>query len=286
MVAARQLGCFNDYPIQKCSLSKNLLVCSLRLAADTLTIFVTLLIIIVAVSATLSMRVLMFLFELGKSHGLGSAVNLSLLGLALRLFRQHLLDLLALHRVDVSGEDKLEFDEQVAEFVRRLVERHTEVLARHHAVGLDNFARLVLDAHLATVEMSEHEVDASKGLEQRDLLLYEQIGTLTLESLMGLDANDDDYVTGFDIGHLITLTVNSKLGAIRRALIHLNLELLQGLLHLFTLAFLTALGHIKRLTLAAALVARTAGLRVHAGAHLTQDSADTLTLASTALLNC
>ena len=78
-------------------------------------------------------------------------------------------------------EFDFEDDEEVAVFVWRLVEWHAKTLATHHLIWLHDFALIILDSYLPTVKMCDCHINAGKGIEQRDLLLDEQVSSLSLE---------------------------------------------------------------------------------------------------------
>ena len=69
------------------------------------------------------------------------------------------------------GEREFEYDEQVAELVRRLVVGHTVTLDCLDVVWLDHLPLFVLYSDLAAIEVGQHEVDAGQRLQQGDLLL-------------------------------------------------------------------------------------------------------------------
>lgn len=163
------------------------------------------------------------------------------------------------------GEGNLEHDVQVTEFVALLVEGQTLVKHSLNVIGLDNFARLVLDAQLGSIEVVDDEVDTSESLQESDFFLHEQIGALALEAFVGLLFHNDDHIAGLATRVLVGLTMESVLLVVRRALINLSLQNFLLLLDLLTIAVLALVSFINDLTSATAFIARASRLRVHAG---------------------
>ena len=90
---------------------------------------------------------------------------------------------------------------------------------RLEVIRLNDLARLVLDADLGAVEVRQHEVDAGEGLNERDFLFAEQIGTLPLELLVGLFLHDNDDIARLDARCLVSLTMECVLGFVRSTLV-------------------------------------------------------------------
>jgi hypothetical protein len=90
------------------------------------------------------------------------------------------------------------------------------------------------------------------------------------------------YITGFDAGVLICLTVENVFLPVGRALIYLNFDDFLFLHDLFTLASLALIFLINNLTLPMALIAGFSALRVHARPKLLHDGSHTATLTHTA----
>jgi len=72
------------------------------------------------------------------------------------------------------------------------MERHAEIFDCEHRIWLDNFSWIVSNTDLSAVQMGQYKVKTSKGLKQGDLLLHEEICTLTLEDLMLFLLNNDN----------------------------------------------------------------------------------------------
>ena len=159
---------------------------------------------------------------------------------------------------------------------------HTVPLDRLDLVGLDDLTGLVLDADLLAVEVSQHKVDTRKGLQQSDLLLNQQVGSLTLEGLMALLLDLDHHVTCLRVGELVGLTVEYVFLTVWSALIDLNLENFLLFSDFLAVASLALILLVDDLTFSLALIAWASTLRVHAGSELLHHSPHTSSLASCA----
>lgn len=273
---------------------------SLGLAADPLSAVATVavlvvllvaLVVVVALAASVVSVAVLLLERLQLAH---SRVRIALLSRSLAALTltglgngaaERFLEDLGTLCVDGCGELNLELDYQVAVLVDALVERHAEVLAGEHRVGLDHLARLVLDAHLPSVKVGQHEVETSQSFEQGDLLVHKEVSALTLEELVLLLLDDDDDIAGLCVGHLVALAVLDVLLTVGRALVDLDRQRCALLLKFLAVAGLAHLRRVDALALPAALVARTCALRVHAGAELHHDGAHALALAALAGLD-
>ena len=159
------------------------------------------------------------------------------------------------------------------------MERHTESLHAHYVVWLDNLAWRVLYPFLGTVQVGDCHVDAGEGFEQRDLLIYGKIGTLSFKKFVFFYFYDGYYISWLDVGNAVTFPMHRKLLTVRRPLIDLHVERL-GLTHnLLTLTGLASLRHVNNFTRTPAFVTWTGALAVHTGAHLSHYSSHTSSLA-------
>ena len=145
------------------------------------------------------------------------------------------------------------------------MERKTLLTHGLQVVRFDHLSRVVLDSDICAVQVLDHEVNAGQSLIKRDLLFEKNIGTLSLELLMGLFLHDNDDIAGLNAGCLVSLTMEGVLTVVRSTLIDHRVEDLLFFLDLFTFARCASIGLINDLTLTAAVVARALGLRVHAG---------------------
>jgi len=154
----------------------------------------------------------------------------------------------------------LEEHEKVSVLVRLFVERKALVLDGLDLVGFDDLTGVVLDAELVTIEVSDNEVDAGQSLEERNFLLNEEIGSLTLEHLVGqfLDYNYD--ITGLSSWELVSLAMEGILAAIGRSLVNISLEHLSLFADLLSVAGLALELIVDDLSLSHAIVTRSAGL--------------------------
>ena len=67
--------------------------------------------------------------------------------------------------------------------------------------------------------MRDYKINAGERLTERDFLFNQQIGTLTLEALMGLFLHDNDYIARLLSRVLISLTVERVLAIVRCAFV-------------------------------------------------------------------
>lgn len=212
----------------------------------------------VALLAALVMSISMKVFEFDHAARLRN-IHIDILVLGL-LAGECLRNLRYLLRLKGVWEGHLEHYEQVAEFEGLLVVGHTVTFDCLDFVRLDNFTWLVLDANLLAIKVSQHKVNTSKRLEESDLFLEHEICTATLEGVVGLLLDLDHYITSFDIGELVGLTMEHVLLTVGCTLVNLDLKNLLLLGNLFAEAFLALVLLVDYLALALALVTRTGAL--------------------------
>ena len=186
--------------------------------------------------------------------------------------------------VQIGWEFHLELYEEVAVLVGSLMEWHTKSLDAHELVGLNDHAWLGLYPLLLAIQVCDAHVQARQRLQQRDLLVHQQVRALSLEGLVLLNFNDCNDVAGLDIGHAITLAVECELLAVGRPLVNLNLQSLVVALDLLALAYLASLGHVDGLALPSALITRSRALTIHSWTHLPHNGPHAPTLTSSASL--
>lgn len=240
------------------------------MVASNLDVAVVLFLVVVALStiASLSMRIFVVLLELLQLDLLLGLLDL----LQLRSRFLHVLkdrsSGLQLGLVQGIREFNREFDEQIAEFVGRLVEWKTHALASHQLIWLHRLALLALNSDSATVKMSHREVDSSQSFQKSDLFFHQKVCSLALESFIGSDLDDDHNVTWLNFWNAVSFSMDDELLSVGRALVHFDLDLLLFALDLFTLALLAPFRWIDHFSLTLAVVAGTSALRIHAWAHL------------------
>ena len=61
-------------------------------------------------------------------------------------------------------ETQVEIDEQVSKFIWGFMERHTEPLATHNLIWLDNFSFVILNSDLTPIKMCYNYVKTSKSV--------------------------------------------------------------------------------------------------------------------------
>lgn len=182
--------------------------------------------------------------------------------------------------LECVGENDLEHDEQVAKLERLLMVGHTVSFDRLDFVGLDHLTRLVLYADLLAVKVSQNEVNTSQSLQESYLLLYEEIGTLTLEGFVALLLDLDHHVTCLNVREFVSLPMEYVLLSVGSTLINLDLKDLLLFGDLLSVAGLALVLLVDNLALAFALLAWASALRVHARSKLLHHSPHTSALAS------
>ena len=180
-------------------------------------------------------------------------------------------------------EDDVEAHEQVAEAVVVRRERHARVGDGHVRAGLDDVARLGRHVQAAAVEVRDGKGRARERVDERHVLLDEQVVVHALEARVLLDLDDEDDVARLDARRVARLAAHDDLGARHTALGDEHLEhlaLRDDLLTVARLALL-ALGHAR--PRAAARGARHLHLLHHARRQLPQHRAHALPAAVLAL---
>ncbi len=81
-------------------------------------------------------------------------------------------------------------------------------------IGLDNFTWSVLNSDFSSIEVSDHEVDASQSLNQSDFVFNEKVCTLTLKALVGLLLHHNHDIASFLSGVLISFSMESVLAIV------------------------------------------------------------------------
>ena len=133
--------------------------------------------------------------------------------------------------------------------------------------------------------MRHDEVDTGESFDQGDFVLHEEVGTLSLELLVGLLLHYDDDITWLLSGVLVSLAVECVFALVWRALVNLGINDLLLFLDLLAFADLALVGIINSLSLATAVITRTLRLGVHARSDLGHASDNTTAAASRALLD-
>ena len=133
--------------------------------------------------------------------------------------------------------------------------------------------------------MLKDEVDASKGLNQSDFMLEQEIGTLSLELFVRLLLDNDHDVTGLGPRVLVSLAMERVLAVVWCTFVDLCVENFLLLDDLLALARLTLVGLIDDLTLTATVVTGTLRLRVHAWSKLCHPSDNTASTTRCTLLH-
>jgi hypothetical protein len=143
----------------------------------TLSVTIFFLFIAVAFSATLSVSVLLSIVIFFELDGL-LAVHIDI---SLGHRRECTSSSSHLGSRESGRELNFEKYEQVTCLKALLVERKTLVHDSHYFVGLDDEARLVLNSELGAIEVGHDEINSGQSFEESNLLLNEQVSTLTFE---------------------------------------------------------------------------------------------------------
>jgi hypothetical protein len=142
-----------------------------------------------------------------------------------------------------------------------------------------------LDSYHTTVEVHDGEIHSGERLKQGNLLLNVKISAFTSVNLIWSNLDDGDDVSWLNIWDTVSLTRDGVLLALRASLIDLNGEFFPVSGDFLALADLASLLHVDHLSLTVTLVTRLGALRVHAGAHLSEDCPHTLSLTGCASLD-
>ena len=145
------------------------------------------------------------------------------------------------------------------------MERKTLLTHGLQVVRFDHLSRCALDSNICAVQVLDHEVDAGQSLIESDFLFKKNIGTLSLELLMGLFLHDNDDIASLNAGCFVSLTMEGVLTVVRSTFVDHRVEDLLLFLDLFTFTRCASIGFINYLTLTAAVITGALGLGVHAG---------------------
>lgn len=81
-------------------------------------------------------------------------------------------------------------------------------------IGLDNFTWSVLNSDFSSIEVSDHEVDASQSLNQSDFVFNEKVSTLTLKALVRLLLHHNHDIACLLSWELISFSMESVLAIV------------------------------------------------------------------------
>ena len=129
-----------------------------------------------------------------------------------------------------------------------------------------------LNSKLLVIKVVYDEVDSGQSLKKSDLLLHEQVSTLSLENLVWLFLNHDDDISWLSAWDGVRLTMEDVLFSIGATLVDLDFENLLLLLDLIP----------SRPSRPTTLVAWLSRLRIHARSNLHHPGYSTLSLAVSA----
>lgn len=156
---------------------------------------------------------------------------------------------------------------------------HADVLASHHLVGFDGLTFLALNSDKSAVKVHDREVDSGERVQKRDFFFHVQISSFSREDFVGSGFDHNNDIACFDLGNLVSFSVDSELLAIGRSFAHLDLKLLFIAFDFFALASFASFFHVDHFTLTTTVVTWTSGLRVHTWTHLSHFSNHTSSLA-------
>lgn len=123
-----------------------------------------------------------------------------------------------------------------------------------YVVRLDDFAGLVLDSDLRTVQVGNLEVNTCQSLKECYFLLDQEVSSFALELLVRLFLNNNHNITWFHAWVLISLAVEDILLVVRGTFVDFCLNYLFLLDDLFTIASLAFVLFINYLALTIAFI--------------------------------
>mmetsp|Transcript_31546 Transcript_31546/g.87977 ORF Transcript_31546/g.87977 Transcript_31546/m.87977 type:complete len:485 (-) Transcript_31546:12-1466(-) len=175
-----------------------------------------------------------------------------------------------LHRLRIKAaggrELHLELDEEVAVAVGRRVLRHARVGHAQDAAVADDLAGLALDEQVAAVGVLDNELGACERLDERDVLLHDQVRLAPHEGRVLLLLHHKHQVARLRVRVLVALAAERDLLAVLHALLDRHLDHLAALGHLVAAAVLAPRAVLEVAAAAAALGAGLLDLLDH-GAH-------------------
>lgn len=117
-------------------------------------------------------------------------------------------------------------------------------------------------------------------------MFNQEVCALALKPLVRLFLNNDDNVTWFHAGELISLAVENILGSISSTFVHFSFDNFFLLNNFFAVASLTFIFFVNDLTLATAIVAMSLSLTVHSWTKHLHLGDHASAFAGATLLNC
>jgi hypothetical protein len=150
----------------------------------------------------------------------------------------------------------------------------------------NDLTRLIFHSYLSSIEVLESEIDSSQGINKSDSLFHDQISTLSLESLVWLLLADNDNITSFHPGKLVSLSMEFIFVFVRGAFVDFNIDDFLFFDNFFAITVLAFVLVVYNLAFSTAIIARTLRLRVHSRSKLDQLRDHTLSSASRASLDC
>jgi len=103
--------------------------------------------------------------------------------------------------------------------------------------------------------VGENEVNSSKSFKQSDLVFDEQISSFSLEPLVWLLLDDNNYITWFSAWEFISLSMESELSIVWSTLVDGGINYLLLFDYLLSIASLTFVCFINDFTLATTIIA-------------------------------
>lgn len=116
-------------------------------------------------------------------------------------------------------------------------------------------------------------------------MFNQEIGSLSLEALVGLLLDNDHDIARLGTRELVSFSVEGVLAVVGGTLVNSHIDDLLLFVDFLSLASLALVGFVNDFALAAAVVTRSLGLRVHAGSELGHASHHTAATAGCALLD-
>lgn len=150
----------------------------------------------------------------------------------------------------------------------------------------NDLARFIFHPYLRSIEVLKSEIDSSQGINKSDSLFHDQISTLSLESLVWLLLANNDNITSFHSGKLISLSMEFIFIFVRGAFIDINIDDFLFFDDFFAITVLAFILVVNNLAFSVAIVARALRLSVHSRSKLDHLRDHTLSSAFRASLDC
>lgn len=264
-----------------------LLAADLRPMAALLVVFI--LFLMVVSLSTFRMRVLVLVLQFLEHAYLILLISDIVAGTLLLVWSLHKHFFKSLNFLWLGNgiwEGNREAHKEISELVALLVEGHSEAVARHERIGLDDLSGLRFNSDLPPVKVHERELKTSQCFQQGYLLLVDEVGALALEKLVLFLQNDNHDISSIHIRQVVGLAMQYLLVVVRCALVDRDLDFVHFLVDFLSLALLALFCLVDDFACLVALIAGYHLLSNHARANLSHHHLHAASLAGRAFLNC